>query len=250
MIKALIIDDEEHCIEVLKKLLADEDGNLVEVLGSAKSLSDGIERITRLEPDLVFLDVQLGEKTGFDLLRALPEIDFEIIFTTAFERFALQAIKFSALDYLLKPIDGDDLKAAVIKLLGKKSREKTADKIDLLLQNTQKSDCQFKKIIVPTISGFEFLELKDIIRCESDSNYTSIHIKDKQKIVVSKTLKDFEELLNDYQFFRVHNSHLINLACIKRYHKGKGGSVVLIDGTEIEVSTRRKEDLLKKLAEL
>lgn len=250
MIRALIIDDEEHCIEGLQNLLVNRHGNLVEVLGSAKTARDAIESIAVLEPDLVFLDVQMGEKTGFDILRSLPKIDFEIIFTTAFEKFALQAIKFSALDYLLKPIDVDELNAAIMKLINEKSRKKTADKINLLLQNTQKTDGLFKKIIVPTISGFEFIEIANIIRCESDSNYTSIYYKDKQKIVVSKTLKDFEEMLNDYNFFRVHNSHLINLAYIKRYHKGKGGSVTLTDGSEIEVSTRRKEDFLKKLAEL
>lgn len=250
MIKALIIDDEEHCIEVLEKLLAANEGNLVEVSGRAKTVRDGIESIARLEPDLVFLDMQIGEKTGFDLLRALPEINFEIIFTTAFEKFALQAIKFSALDYLLKPIDGDELNTAIMKLLNKKSKIKTADKIDLLLQNTQKSDELFKKIIVPTFSGFEFMDIRDIIRCESESNYTTIYVKDKQKIVVSKTLKDFEEMLRDYHFFRVHNSHLINLDYIRRYRKGKGGSVILMDGTEIDVSTRRKDDFLKKLAEL
>lgn len=250
MIKALIIDDEEHCIEVLENLLAANEGNLVEVSGRAKTVRDGIESIARLEPDLVFLDMQIGEKTGFDLLRALPEINFEIIFTTAFEKFALQAIKFSALDYLLKPIDGDELNTAIMKLLNKKSKIKTADKIDLLLQNTQKSDELFKKIIVPTFSGFEFMDIRDIIRCESESNYTTIYVKDKQKIVVSKTLKDFEEMLRDYHFFRVHNSHLINLDYIRRYRKGKGGSVILMDGTEIDVSTRRKDDFLKKLAEL
>ncbi len=194
--------------------------------------------------------MQIGEKTGFDLLRALPEIDFEIIFTTAFEKFALQAIKFSALDYLLKPIDVDELDAALMKLLNAESRKITADKIDLLLQNTQKSDGLFKRIIVPTISGFEFIEIGNIIRCESDNNYTTIYFKDKQKMLVSKTLKDFEELLSGYSFFRIHNSHLINLSYIKTYNKGKGGSVILTDGSEIEVSSRRKDDFMAKLSAL
>ncbi len=250
MIKALIIDDEEDCIEGLKNLLVHGHENLVEILGSAKTVRDGIEAIALLRPDLVFLDVQIGEKTGFDLLRALPEIDFEIIFTTAFEKFALQAIKFSAIDYLLKPIDVDELDAALMKLLNAESRKITADKIDLLLQNTQKSDGLFKRIIVPTISGFEFIEIGNIIRCESDNNYTTIYFKDKQKVLVSKTLKDFEELLSGYSFFRIHNSHLINLSYIKTYNKGKGGSVILTDGSEIEVSSRRKDDFMAKLSAL
>jgi len=250
MISALIIDDEEDCIEGLQNLLVNAHENLVEVVGSAKTVRDGIEAIAILKPDLVFLDVQIGDKTGFDLLRALPEIAFEIIFTTAFEKFALKAIKFSALDYLLKPIDVDELDIALMKLLNEKSRKNTADKIDLLLQNTKKSDDLFKKIIVPTITGFEFIEIANIIRCESDNNYTTIYIKDKQRMVVSKTLKDFEELLSNYSFFRIHNSHLINLSYIKSYNKGKGGSVILTDGTEVEVSSRRKDDFITRLSAL
>ena len=250
MIRALIIDDEEDCIEGLQNLLVNGHENIVEVVGRAKTVRDGIEAIALLRPDLVFLDVQIGQKTGFDLLRALPEIDFEIIFTTAFEKFALQAIKFSALDYLLKPIDVDELDIALMKLLNEKSRKDTADKIDLLLQNTQKSDGLFKKIIVPTISGFEFIEIGNIIRCESDNNYTTIYIKEKQKILVSKTLKDFEELLYNYSFFRIHNSHLINLSYIKSYNKGKGGSVILTDCTEVEVSSRRRDDFINRLSVL
>ncbi|HEY5407036.1 MAG TPA: LytTR family DNA-binding domain-containing protein [Ginsengibacter sp.] len=250
MIRALIIDDEEHCIEGLQNLLVHDHKNFVEVAGNAKTVRDGIGAIALLRPDLVFLDVQIGEKTGFDLLRALPEINFEIIFTTAFEKFALQAIRFSALDYLLKPIDPDDLDMALIKLSNEKARKYTVDKIDLLLQNTHKSDGLFKKIIVPTISGFEFLEIGNIIRCESDNNYTTIYIKDKQKMLVSKTLKDFEELLSGYSFFRIHNSHLINLSYIKTYNKGKGGSVILTDGTEVEVSSRRKDDFIARLSAL
>ena len=250
MISALIIDDEEDCIEGLQNLLVNGHDNLVEVVGSAKTARDGIEAIAVLKPDLVFLDVQIGDKTGFDVLRALPEINFEIIFTTAFEKFALEAIKFSALDYLLKPVDVDELDIALMKLLHEKSRKNTADKIDLLLQNTQKIDGIFKKIIVPTMAGFEFIEIANIIRCESDNNYTTIYFKDKQKMLVSKTLKDFEELLYNYSFFRIHNSHLINLNYIKSYNKGKGGSVILTDGTEVEVSSRRKDDFIARLSAL
>ena len=184
------------------------------------------------------------------MLRALPKIDFEIIFTTGFEKFALQAIKFSALDYLLKPIDADELDMALLKLVNEKSRKLTVDKIALLLQNTQKNDGIFKKIIVPTMAGFEFIEIANIIRCESDNNYTTIYIKEKKKILVSKTLKDFEDLLFNYSFFRIHNSHLINLSYIKSYNKGKGGSVILTDGTEVEVSSRRRDDFINRLSVL
>lgn len=250
MIKALIIDDEQHCIDRLEKLLEPYTHNLIDVAGSAKTIESGIQSIAILQPNLIFLDVQLEDHKGFDLLRALPGIDFDIIFTTAFEKFAIQAIKFSAIDYLLKPIDADELSIALLKLSGEKSKKNTADKIDLLLHNTAKNHELPKKIIVATVTGFEFLDIDSIIRCQSDINYTTIFLKDKQKLVVAKTLKEFEELLSEHSFFRVHNSHLINLAYIKSYNKGKGGSVKLSDGSEIEVSSRRKDDFIRKLSAL
>lgn len=250
MIRALIIDDEQHCIDRLIHLLLPVHKNLIEIIGTAGSVEEGIKSILSLQPGLIFLDVQMENKTGFDLLRSLPEINFAIIFTTAFEKFAIQAIKFSAIDYLLKPIDEDDLNTALVKLKNDISKKITAEKIDILLQNTYNNNTIPKKIIVPTINGFEFLDIANIIRCKSDINYTTIYLNNNQKIVVAKTLKEFEEMLTDHSFFRVHNSHLINLAFIKRYNKGKGGSVILTDGTEIEVSSRRKEDFLKSLARL
>ncbi len=249
MIKALIIDDEKHCIDRLNHLLLPHK-NLVEIIGASGTVQEGEELILLTRPDLVFLDVQMKEKTGFDLLRSLPEINFAVIFTTAFEKFALQAIKFSAIDYLLKPIDADDLNVALIKLKNEVSKKMTADKIDILLQNTLHNNASPKKLVVPTVNGFEFLDIANILRCQSDINYTTIYLTDKHKLVVAKTLKEFEEMLSDYSFFRVHNSHLINLAYIKSYNKGKGGSVILNDGTEIEVSVRRKEDFLKRLSRL
>ena len=250
MIKVLIIDDEQHCIDRLTKLLYPSHDNILEIAGTALTVEEGIEKITLLKPDLIFLDVQIGDKTGFDLLRSLPEITFAIIFTTAYEKFAIQAIKFSAIDYLLKPIDDADLNAAVLKFINEHSQKLTARKIDILLDNTKDKKGLPKKIIVPTVSGFEFLEIADIIRCQSDINYTTIYLKDKHKLVVAKTLKEFEELLGAHAFFRVHNSHLVNLNFIKSYNKGKGGSVILTDGTEIEVSFRRKDDFLNRLSEL
>lgn len=249
MIQALIIDDEEHCIDRLITLLKPHK-KLVEIMGSASTVKDAIEAIALLRPSLIFLDVQLKDQTGFDLLKALPEINFDIIFTTAYEEFAIQAIKFSAIDYLLKPIDPDELNVALLRVSNEKSKKISFEKIDLLLQNTQRNRGTFKKIIIPTVMGFEFIDISNIVRCQSDINYTTIYLKDKQKLVVAKTLKEFEELLADYSFFRVHNSHLINLSFIKHYTKGKGGSVKLTDGTEIEVSTRRKEDFFKKLSTL
>ena len=248
MIKAIVIDDEQHCIDMLVKMLSTSQNGILEVVATARSIEEGLRVIADFKPDLIFLDVQIHSRTGFELLKKLPEIDFAIIFTTAYEKFAIQAIKFSALDYLLKPIDEEDLNAAVLKLTNEKSKQMAAHRIDTLLENIQKTDQGPKKIIVPTVRGFEILEIADIVRCESDINYTTIYLRERQKLVVAKTLKEFEELLSHYHFFRVHNSHLVNLLYVKSYNKGKGGTVKLTDGTEIAVSSRRKDDFLKSLS--
>ncbi|MEO9022771.1 MAG: LytTR family DNA-binding domain-containing protein [Ginsengibacter sp.] len=247
MIQAIIIDDERHCIDRLATLLAAEN-TPVEIIGTAQTVEEGIRLINSLDPGLIFLDVQIGDSTGFDLLKALPRRGFEIIFTTAYENYAIQAIKFSAIDYLLKPIDKEDLKIALNKLSDGISKKMTSARLNILLHDLERRNDEMKRIIVPTVTGFEILNVSDIIRCESDINYTTLFLREKKKLLVAKTLKEFEELLGEYNFFRVHNSHLINLACIKSYHKGKGGSVMLTDGSEIEVSTRRRDEFLKKLA--
>ena len=248
MIQAIIIDDEPHCIEYLSNLLCSEFIGKIELAGTAQTVNEGIKLISVLQPDLVFLDVQIADNTGFDLLRQLNKIKFEVIFTTAYDKYAIQAIKFSALDYLLKPIDKKDMEIAIDKLFGEISKKITSAKLDTLLYNLERKNGGLKKIIIPTSNGLEFLDVADIIRCESHINYTTIFLKENKKLLVAKTLKEFEEMLTEHHFFRIHNSHLINLSSVKSYRKGKGGSVILSDGTEIEVSTRRKEDFLKQLS--
>lgn len=252
MIKAVIIDDEQHCVDRLKRLIAEHCSETIKPTGSFNTVEQGIKGIKLLQPELLFLDVQIQDKTGFDLLQRIPEKNFEIIFTTAYEKYALQAFRFSAVDYLLKPVDPADLVHAVSKLSNKRHPNEVALKVQNLLENIEqlKQYTPPKKIMVPTISGFELLPVIDIVRCQSDINYTTIFIKDRPKLVVAKTLKEFEEMLEEYNFFRVHNSHLINLAYVKSYRKGKGGSVTMMDGLEIEVSTRRKDDFLQKMAQL
>lgn len=250
MIKAIIVDDEQSAIDRLTELLIKHCKHTIHLAGSFTSVEEGIKAIRIIKPQLVFLDVQIHHKTGFDLLQEFRNINFDVIFVTAYEKYAVQAFKFSAIDYLLKPVDPEDLKQAIEKLNRKKPTDELAQKFDTLLENIEqlKQYTPPKKIVVPTINGFELLPVIDILRCQSDINYTTIFMKDKQKLIVAKTLKEFEEMLEEYNFFRIHNSHLVNLAYIKSYHKGKGGSVTMIDGMEIEVSTRRKEDFLKKLA--
>lgn len=250
MIDAIIIDDEKHCIDHLAGLLNTYCGSLVRLAGSASSVEEGWQTILRLQPQLVFLDIQLKDETSFDLLNRFPVIDFEIIFVTAYEKYAIQAFKFSAIDYLLKPVDRDDLGQAVARLSQKRSKEEAAKRFETLFYNLRSGPGLPKRISVPTVKGLEFLPVQDIIRCESHINYTSLFLTNGQKLTVARTLKEFEELLSDHNFYRVHNSHLINLACIRSYNKGKGGSVSMTDNTEIEVSTRRKDELLKRLTNL
>jgi two-component system LytT family response regulator len=245
MIKAIIIDDEQHCIDRVEALLKPY-SNTITIIGSYLTVDAGIRGIESLTPDVVFLDVQIHEQTGFDVLKAVKQLNFEVIFTTAFEMYAVQAFKFSAIDYLLKPIDADDFKLAIDKLSQKIEAKDFSKKVKVLLDNISKHDVQ-KKITIPTLEGLEFLEVANIIRCEADVNYTIIHTKDGRKIMVAKTLKSFEALLTDCNFFRVHNSHLINLNHLVKYTKGKGGYVTLIDHSTIEVSVRRKDDFLKAI---
>lgn len=245
MIKAIIIDDEQHCIDRLEALLKPYSNTII-VIGSYLTVDAGVQGIEGLCPDVVFLDVQIHERTGFDVLKTVKQLNFEVIFTTAFEMYAVQAFKFSAIDYLLKPIDADDFKLAIDKLSQKIESKDFSKKVKVLLDNIAKNDVQ-KKITIPTLDGLEFLEVANIIRCEADINYTIIHTKDGRKIMVAKTLKSFEALLTDCNFFRIHNSHLINLNHLVKYTKGKGGYVTLIDHSTIEVSVRRKDDFLKAI---
>ena len=248
--RAIIIDDEQHCIDTLIQELININDNTVELIGAFTTVEDGIKAIQQLHPDLIFLDVEIHNKTGFDLIKQIPEINFDIIFTTAYDKYAVQAFKFSAVDYLLKPIDADELQTAIKKSKEKHSQKERSEKIDALLFNLKSIHTNSRKICVPVITGFVFLNVDDIIRCESSINYSTLFLKNKETILVAKTLKEFEEMLAEHNFFRVHNSHLINLNCIKSYNKGKGGSVELEDGYHIEVSTRRKDDFLKRIHNL
>lgn len=251
MLRTIIIDNEKPASKHLSVMLAEHCRQSVHFTGSFATVEEGLKGIESLQPQLVFLDTELNGKTGFDLLHQIPDKNFDIIFIATHEKHALQAIKFNPIDYLLKPVEPADLVQAVNKLVVKKPIGDLSQRFETLLGNVEqlKQYTPPKKIIVPTINGFELLPIIDILRCQSDINYTTIFMKDKQKLVVAKTLKEFEEMLSEYNFFRIHNSHLVNLAYVKSYNRGKGGSVTMIDNSEIEVSTRRKDDFLKKLAE-
>ncbi|WP_440135349.1 LytR/AlgR family response regulator transcription factor [Chitinophaga sancti] len=247
-IKAIIVDDEQHCIDALQTMLAKKCPE-VTVVGGVNSVKAAKELIDEVHPDVVFLDVEMPHQNGFELLKLFDKINFDIIFTTAYEQYALKAIKFNALDYLLKPFSVKELQDAVQKCVSRKNVQQAEpgnSPLDVFLQNMKTLHQTHKKIALPTINGLVFMPVQNIVRCESTGNYTRIFFTDKKNLMVSRPLKEFEELLTDVDFFRVHNSHLINLQQMQSYIQGEGGFALMSDGTQVEVSRRRKADFLKK----
>jgi len=247
-IKAIIVDDEQHCIEALHTMLQKKCPE-VTVVGSVNSVKDARDMISELQPDVVFLDVEMPHQNGFELLKLFDKINFDVIFTTAYEQYALKAIKFNALDYLLKPFSVKELQDAIQKCVSRRNGlagETQHSPIEVFLQNMKTLHQTHKKIALPTINGLVFMPVQNIVRCESTGNYTRIFFTDKKNLMVSRPLKEFEELLTDVDFFRVHNSHLINLQQMQSYIQGEGGFALMSDGTQVEVSRRRKADFLKK----
>lgn len=242
MIRAIIVDDEQHCTDRVLKLVSSFDSN-IEVIATCNTVDDAVTKTNTLNPDLVFLDIEIHDKTGFDYLEQLGDYDFNLIFTTAFNNFAIKAFKYSAMDYLLKPIDRDDFINAINRLNKQVASKDTEVQIKMLLSNLKKED-QKKTIRIPTSDGFEIIEISNIIHCEADTSYTHIYTKDN-KYLVSKGIRFYEDLLKDVNFFRIHNSHLVNVDHVKKYTKGKGGYVTMSNNTTIDVSTRKKDDFLK-----
>ena len=246
MINAVIIEDEKKSAEVLQQLLH-KNCPEIKVIGVAENVKEAIEVIRNLKPELIFLDVMMPDGSGFDVLEKINNLKFDVIFTTASEKFAVKAIKFSALDYLLKPIDAEELKAAVKKVIDRKHIVSPEQNLRSLLENIKKSDEQYSKITLPTGNAYEVVLVKDIIRCEANDNYTNVYLAGGKKFLVSGTLKHYEELLPENDFVRVHHSHLINMAHMTRFLKEDGGYAVMSDGSKVEISRRKKEDFLKKL---
>jgi len=245
MINAVIIDDEPKNVRVLKNML-NEFCPEVSLLGEANNSNEGKELIQRKRPELVFLDIEMPYGNGFDLLNALMPIDFEVIFVTAFDKYMLQALKYSALYYLLKPVNIEDLKIAVQHAELRIKKNSVNQQLSVLLENFKKQESELKKIAVPTAEGFDFILVEDIIRCEAQGPYTRVFIKGSKSILVSKPLKEYETLLPDNIFLRIHNSHLVNLNFIKKYNRGRGGYIEMEDGTSLEVATRRKDEFLSR----
>lgn len=240
MIKGIIVDDEMHCADSLLHLLEPYEDKL-SIIAVYDKMEEAVVHIKKNAPDVVFLDVQLDNgSTGFDMLQALRPIDFHVVFTTAFNEHAVNAFRFNAVDYLIKPIDEDNLHESIERLFERIAKDKKSNHMETLLANFFASEKK-RKIGIPTIDGVIFLEVGQILRCQSDINYTDIFTVDRKKYTVSKTLRYFENMLSSAGFFRVHKSHIVNLDHVVKYTKGKVGSITLSDHTNIEVSVRRKD---------
>jgi two-component system LytT family response regulator len=244
MIKAILIDDEVHCLDTLSILLKEYCPD-VQIMEQCRSAKNGLQAIEKNKPDLVFLDIEMPGMNGFEMLEQFTEIPFAIIFTTGYDQYAIKAIHFSALDYLLKPIDPNELISAVKKVQEQRHLP-VAEQFQMLLKQIQDKNHQFNKIAVPTAEGFELIPADEVVRCEADDNYTHLFLKSKNKITACRTLKEMEEQLHDFSFFvRVHHSYLVNLNEVTKYIRGEGGYLVMSDGSSVNVSRSRKDALLK-----
>jgi two-component system, LytTR family, response regulator len=247
-IRAIIIDDEADARDIIRNNLRDYCEG-VDLVGVADGVVSGLQVIKQLKPDLIFLDIQMGDGTGFDLLNQLDSVKPQIIFTTAYDAFAIKAFKYATVDYLLKPIDIDELIDATKKVEIPVGSANTMleEKMNLLFQSIEKKS--FDRISLATINGFQMVDTANIVFCKADGNYSNFYLKTGERIMVTKIIKEFEQLLSPDIFFRIHQSHIVNLKCINRYIKGEGGVVVMSDGTELEVSRRRKKELISRLSQ-
>jgi two-component system LytT family response regulator len=244
MVSLVIIDDEKKAREGLKDMVS-LFCNQVEVIGEAENVAEGMKIITALQPDVVLLDIQMPDGSGFELLRQLKPIQFKLVFITAYEEYAVEAFKFSAVDYLLKPVDPDELVQAIQKIESELEREEAELKMNAFLENIKNMSKESKKIVLKTTESIHLVNVKDIIRCESEGNYTRFFFDGGKKILVSKTLKEFDGLLVPYGFFRSHQSHLVNLDHILQYEKIDGGYLVMKDQSTVPVALRKKDQLIK-----
>ena len=244
-LKAIIVDDEEASRETLANYVKKYCGN-VELLSLCDSVKSGLTAIQQYAPDIVFLDVEMPFGNGFDLLEAVEEINFATVFVTAFSNYAIKALNLSASYYILKPVDIDELVAAVEKISKEKRNNTHSFYSKVLAENLQVVGKQEHKIVLPLLNGFEVIRVKEVVRVQASDNFSEFHLADGSKKLICRTLKHYEELLSEFDFLRVHKSHLINLQYVKRYIKGKGGQLIMSDDSEVEVSQGKKKELLSR----
>lgn len=246
MLRCLIIDDEQSCIDTLQVMLQKKFADQVSVIATCTAVQDAPTLIDAEAPDLLFLDVEMPHMTGIELLQSLSKINFQVIFTTAHQHYALQAIKLNAIDYLLKPISLDELTIAIQKCQDRK-QHKGNDLIANFLEQVKATTTTAKKIPIPSDNTIQFVPVNEIIRIESQSNYSTVFFTSRNKLLVAKTLKDFEEQLLPYNFLRVHHSHLINLEHVIGYKNLDGGYIIMRGNDVIEISRRKKQEVLQRL---
>ncbi len=246
MLRAIIIDDEASSRNALRQKLVNHCPE-VNVIAECENGEQGITSIETNNPDIIFLDVEMPRMNGFTMLQQLNEHDFEIIFITAYDHYAIKAIRFSALDYLMKPVEINDLKTAVEKADLKRKKQSGNRSLETLLHNLANNKKEQQRIAIPSMEGLQFVETADIIYLEAHSNYSSFYLLGNKKITVSKTLKDFEELLPQNIFIRIHHSYIININQIEKYIKGEGGQVLMKNGVLLDVARRKKEEFMKAI---
>lgn len=244
---AILVDDERRGLTSLEKLL-EINCPEVEVIGTADSVRATQKQLKQQVPDLLFLDISMPGQNGFELLREMPSIPFEIIFVTAYDKYMLQAFQYSAVDYLLKPVEEEVLIDAVKRAALRIEQKAGPQPVETFLHNVQQHQSPLKmKLCISTVKGFHVVEIRDIVYCEANSNYTNIHFQSRSMICASRPIHEYETLLGDHHFLRIHKSYLVNLEYIREYVRGEGGSVILQDGREIEVSRRKKELLISRM---
>ena len=243
MIRTIIVEDELQNRELLELMLK-KHRDIIEVIDSCNTPVKGIESIQKYSPDLVFLDIEMPRMNGFEMLKKLEPVRFEVIFTTAYNKYAIDAIKMSALDYLLKPIDAEELNIAIKKCRQSLLNKAGNEKMDILLRNLNQHHALEKTLTLASVDGIRFIKMKDIVRLEASGRYTKFHLSNKEIIMSSRTIGDFEETLSTNEFFRIHETHIINLLYIDRFHK-VNNYVLLTDKTELPLARRRKEEFLK-----
>lgn len=245
MLKAIIVEDEPASRETLRNYIQKYCGK-IGIIAEADSVQTGLEAIKKHSPDIVFLDVEMPYGNAFDLLDKVENRSFETIFVTAYDHYAMKALNFSASYYILKPIDIDELIKAVDKIVEKHNSDEHSLRTRILIENIKIENKQLQKIILPLMDGFEVVTVKDIMHCKASDNFTEFYLKDGTKQLICRTLKFYDEILSELDFVRVHKSHLINLQYVKRYKKGKGGQVILTDGSAVDVSATRKQQLMAR----
>ncbi|NVN16711.1 response regulator [Muricauda sp. HICW] len=249
ILKAVIIEDEKHSRETLKSML-EEFCKEVQVIAMAGSVEEAVKVLSIYSPDIVFLDIELQSGVGFDVLNQIKDPNFEVVFTTAFEKYAIKAIKFSSLDYLLKPIDLDELQQAVEKARNRMDTNVYREQLDTLMQSISRGKVRPEKICLATTAGMEFIALDEIVACKADGSYTCFMLEDESMLLVSKHLKEYEMLLSEHYFMRVHNSFLINLKKVKKYVKSDGGHLIMSNDMQVNISPRKRDDLIEAMKRL